>query len=489
MTDDKGVGLTGWLSGPRHKVSKAERDRSIALDKHRIAVLPLSNISPDPNDAYFADGMTEEIISTLSGVSGVNVVARTSVMGYKATTKKVREIANELEVGSILEGSFRKAGNRIRVTVQLIDIVNDKHVWSQSYDRQLDDVFAVQTDIAKRVAETLRIKIPTEEAQKIGKRPTENTKAYSLYLRGRYHLNRRSIEDILKAIEYFDQAVGEAPEFALGHVGVADSHQLLADWGRDIRKNHEIAKTAADRALELDSDLAEAHATRGLLLMSDFNLRGAEKEFNDALELKPSYATAHLWYSRLLLHELRWDEALEHVETAVELDPFSQIINRNHASYYESKRDYARALELYKRAAELDPNLSIPHFELARVYYKMKMFDAARRENKTAFDFHQMASPPLKRNEAMTAYWEGDKDTVRKVLPDLEAHVGEPLIDAFIIAGLHFYLDEIDEGFEWLEQSYARREYDLLDIQSDEKLDGIRSDPRYRNLLKRLGMQ
>jgi adenylate cyclase len=195
------------------------------LDPSRIAVLPFANMSPDPNDSYFADGITEKIISTLSGISGLNVVARTSVWGYKMTTKKVTDIGRELEAGSVLEGSFRKAGNKIRVTTQLIDVGSDRHVWAQSYDRDLDDVFRVQTEIDRQVSDTLRVKLLAREVDRIEKSPTRNTKAYTLYLRGRYHWNKRGLEDIKRAAEYFSQAVEEDRTFALGYVGLADCRE------------------------------------------------------------------------------------------------------------------------------------------------------------------------------------------------------------------------------------------------------------------------
>jgi len=461
---------------------------SAQLDPSRIAVLPFSNVSPDPNDSYLADGITEEIISTLSGVKELNVVARTSVMGYKGTTKKVRQIGSELDAGSILEGSFRKVGNRIRVTTQLIDVNSDRHVWAQSYDRSLDDVFAVQTDIAKQVSEALRIRIPSKELDRMERRPTASTEAYSLFLRGRYFLNRRGIEDLIKARDYFEQAIREDPNFALAYVGLADSREVLAGWDRDPGENREKARLAVARALELDQGLAEAHATQGLLLRSDLSLREAEDELRKAIRFKPSYAFAHMWYGQLLIGLLRWDEAFEHVEKALELDPLSQMISRAYARYHELKRDYPKAVELYKKAVELDPNLATTHFELARVYNEMKMFEEGKREMEVGFGLHQMVSPPLKRSEAMTAYWQKDKETVRRLLPELEAHVGEPLIDELLIAGLYFFLRELDKGFEWLEKSYARKDAGLIFIRVDEQFDDVRSDPRFSNLVTRLGL-
>ncbi len=476
--------------------------QSTELDKRRIAVLPFANMSPDPADEYFADGLTEELISKLSLVKGLRVIARTSVMSYKKKDRRISEIGAELGVGSVVEGSFRKAGNKIRVTTQLIDVRDDQHVWAQSYDRNFDDVFAVQTDIAKQVSDTLKVKILEAEMDWIGRKPTESAKAYTLYLRGRYHFNRRGVEDIVKASEYFGQAVREDERFALGYVGLADCYAVLSNLGIDSDANHQKAKIAVAKALELDGDLAEAHATRGLILFHEFSLGEAEEEFRKAIELKPSYAPAHHWYFRLLLGKLRWDEALTQIEKAVEVDPFSQIINLNHAHYYRRRGDYDKALELYKKAVELDPNFAYAHFDLAVTYGMMKRSADMKREAKIAIErgtreakiavglgrgsYHR----PVKILDALIAYSENDKEKVRKLLPELEANFGEPLaISALQAAGLHFYLGENEKGFEWLENSYSRKEDDLLYIRTDELFNGIRGDSRYQNLLKRIGIE
>ncbi len=473
------------------------------LDRKRIAVLPFANMSPDPADEYFADGLTEELISKLSLVKGLKVIARTSAMNYKRKEKQISEIGTELGAGSIVEGSFRKVGNKIRVTTQLIDVKDDQHVWAQSYDRNLDDVFAVQTDIAKQVSDALKVKILEAEIDEIDRKPTRSTKAYSLYLRGRYHFSRRGVEDVKNALEYFDQALKEDPRFALGYVGLADCYEVLSGLWIDSSANREKAKTAVAKSLQLDGNLAEAHATRGLVLLNDFNLREAEEEFRNAIELKPGYALAHQWYFALLVSELRWDEALRQIENAIQLDPFSQIINLNHALYYRSRSDYDKALELFMKAAELDPNFAPAHFELALTYGMMRRLDDMKREAKIAVELgnreFEIASRLARRSDqrkvkildAFTAYFEDDKEKVRNLLPELEAHFGEPLaILALTVAGLYFYLGEKEKGFDWLEKSYSRKEGGLLlNLRTNEWFDGIRSDPRYQNLLKRIGLE
>jgi TolB-like protein len=461
----------------------------VVLDKHRIAVLPFVNMSPDPNDEYFADGMTEEIISTVSGISGLDVISRTSIMRYKNTEKMMEEIGRELKAGSILEGSFRKAGNRIRVTTQLIDVAADKHLWAQNYDRNLDDIFAVQSDVARQVAEALRVRILSPEKERVEKKPTESTTAYSLYLRGRYHWNKYGPQDLKKAMEYFELAVKEDPNFALGYAGQADcAFELRFIWNRDLEENLAKAKAMAERALQLDPALAEAHTTLGFYHWSEYNPRRAEEEYRKAIELKPSYATAHQWYFWFLLYELRWDEALKEIEKAVELDPLSASTIFYLGLYYWARRDYQKAAEKMKIALELGLDL-VGHSGLFWVYGAMRMYDQMEKEAEAYARYIQDTAPRIRTFlDAFGAYFKGDKDTVRRLLPELEAHPKETNTSLTEIAGLHFFLDDIDKGFEWLEQAYSKREENLLDIQWLWFLDGVRNDPRYLDLLKRLGL-
>ena len=330
---------------------------SSAYPASRIAVLPFVSFSLDPNDGFFADGMTEEIISTVAGISGLSVISRTSVMGYKGTTKKVDEIGRELKVGSVLEGSFRKAGNRIRVTTQLIEVAGDRHLWAQNYDRNLDDVFEVQSDVAKQVAEALRVKILTPEAERIDRKPTESTKAYSLYLKGRQLWNKRGLQDLREAQEYFEQAVKEDPGFALGYVGIADCIVILrSNFSVGLGSGREREEALLVKALELDPELAEAHTTRANILSDAGRIGEAVAEFKKAIELKPSYASAHQWYHHALLRQFKWDEALAEIKRAVELDPLSPLINVNYSSCLEILGRTKDAREHLQQVERLFPN-------------------------------------------------------------------------------------------------------------------------------------
>jgi TolB-like protein/Tfp pilus assembly protein PilF len=458
---------------------------------NRIAILPLSNLGPDPKDEYLADGVTEDIISTVSGISGLEVISRTSVMGYKGTTKKVEEIGRELKVDSVLEGSFRKVGRKIRVTVQLIEAARDRHLWGQNYDKNLGEIFSVQSDVAKQVADALSVEILSPERRRIERRPTESTTAYTLYLKGRYLWNKRRLNDVKKAREYFELAVHEDPSFALGFVGQADcSVALGVNFRIDRDANLRMAKALVTRALELDPGLAEAHATMGHILALELNIRQAEDELMKAIKLKPSYSAAHLWYSiDVLLRRLRWVEALVEIEKAVELDPLSSVINTNYARYYNSRRDYAKALEICNRVAAVDPNYFEAHLMMAIICGRTKNYDDMKREFATSVELALDTYPLVKTwTDASAARLQDDKQTVRRLLPELETHLQETFAVAYDIACLYFFLGEKDRGFEWLNRSCSAREFSLVGVAFDPDLDGVRNDPRYLDLMKTLSL-
>jgi len=457
---------------------------------NRVAILPFRSMSPDPNDEYFAEGMTEEIISTVSGISGLEVISRTSIMGYKGTTKKVEDIGRELKVGSVLEGSFRKAGNRIRVTTQLIDVAKDKHLWAQNYDRNLDDIFEVQSDVAKQVADALRVRILSPELELVEKRHTDSTTAYALYLKGRHLWNRRGLEDLRKAKEYFELAVHEDPAFAQGYAGLADCYLLMRNnWGIDREANLDKTKAMLTKAIELDPKLAEAHATNGLVLVTECLLKAAEDEYRKAIELKPGYAFARMWYCQLLDCKGRWDEAKEQIEKAAELDPHSPVVIQNVGVHYHVKREYPKALEFYRRAVELDPDYFSAHNSMFWAYGRMKRFDEMRREGEICVKLGKDTYPHIQEwADYYSALCEDDRGKVRKVLPELQTYDKDPGWDPYPIAWGYFLLGEIDRGFELMELAYSKWRTFLLSMKVDSELDVVRNDPRYLDLLKRLGL-
>ena len=294
-------------------------------------------------------------------------------MRYKKNPRPLKDVFRELGAGTVLEGSVRKSGDKLRVTVQMIDAPRDRHVWAESYDREFKDVFEIQTGIARQVADALRVRISAKASEVMEERSATGAGAYTQYLKGRFYWNRRGLEDIRRAIGCFEAAVSGDPRFALGYVGLGDCYQVLRTrFGVDIEENGRKTKQAVARALELDPNLAEAHATRGVSMLFDFDVRGAEGELRMATELKPGYASAHQWYSQVLIAQQKWGEARVHIGKAAELDPVSHVICLVHTFLYEAKRDYGSALELAKRAIELNPDDPSSHFELAFLYGKLK---------------------------------------------------------------------------------------------------------------------
>jgi len=464
-------------------------------NERRIAVLPFANFSSDPNDEYFADGLTEEVISTLSKVGGVEVISRTSVMQYKKTPKPIKEVSKELEAGMILEGSVRKAGSRLRVTAQMIDAVTDRHLWTESYDRDYQDVFAIQSDIAGQVADALSVRILPGEKGAVTKKPTESTVAYTLYLKGRYLWNKRGgkegEENVKKARECFEEAVKEDSRFALGYVGQADCYLSLRGGDQiSLDAGLEKAKAMVTKALELDPDLAEAHATKGLVLMDEYEFRGAVEGFRRAIELKPNYALAHQWYSYIFFHQQRWDEALEENEKAVELDPLSPGAIFNQAHMYFHMKDYGKAIELWKRVTALDPGYVGAHFMMTYVYALLKMVEDVRREA-TIYAELVRDSCPLAGlfRDFHIAYAEDNIEAMRRLAPEVEVHFREVGYGAYNVAATFFSIGENDKGFEWLERCYSWRDPTILEIKCDqENMHRVCTDPRYLDLLKRLGL-
>jgi len=356
-----------------------------AADRTRLAVLPLANISPDPDDEYFTDGMTEELIYALSKVPGLKVIAQTSVMGYRATAKPIREIARELSVGSVLEGSVRKAGDRLRITVQLIDAASEEHLWAARYDRELADVFEIQTEIAQSVAGELRgVLVARAPAQ-----PTQNLDAYKEYLKGRQFWARRTKTSLHKALEHFEAAIGADPDFAKAYSGIADAYTVLVNHGHEAASTaHPKARAAAEKALALDPNLAEAHASLGLVyLEADHDSARAESEMRRAVELNPNYATAYHWLGNILAYLGRDQEAAQAMERALELDPLAHITHVAYAESLVEGGDAERAKALLLRARDLEPDY--PGVAAALAYAEMVLWNWCGAEDALDIGLHR----------------------------------------------------------------------------------------------------
>jgi TolB-like protein/Tfp pilus assembly protein PilF len=453
-----------------------------------IAILPFANFSPDPNDEYFADGITDEIISAVAGISGLSVISRTSVMGYKGTTKKVKEIGRELEVGSVLEGSFRKAGNRIRVTTQLIDVAHDRHLWAQNYDRNLDDIFAVQSDVAKQVADALRVRILSPEKERIERKPTESTEAYALCLKGRYYWNEATKEGNDKALSYFNESVRLDPNYALAYAGIADCYHLAGDlhW-LPPQEAYPKSRANAEKAIEIDPLLAEAHAALGAVLFHhDWKWSESERELSRAIALRPSYAEAHDFYSVLLLFLLRLDESYEHIMRAHELDPLAMDIGADlGARMYETGKT-EEAISHLEKLARTYPDSPYVSSALGSAYHgggrnREAVQELRRTVELSHGDLHYLAGL------GMILGWTEQREEAESILRRLEDSAKRSYVSSVDIAIILESLGRRDDALKCLETAYSSRSGALAGVRLVPEMSELRKDPRWISIEKRMG--
>jgi serine/threonine-protein kinase len=459
-------------------------------DGKSIAVLPFEDISAGDENTYFGDGLTEEIITNLSKLRQLKVVSQTSVMAYDRSAKTMRQVASDLGVQYLLEGSVRKHGRDLRVSAQLVDATQDAYLWAETYRGSLDEVFDIQEKVAARIVRALKVKLTPDEKRTLKKRSTQNSEAYQLYLQGRYFWNRRNEEGLKMAIKYFQMAIEKDPRYALAWAGIADSYSLLGEYGKIPRKEvYPLAQAAVDKALEIDARLAEAHTSlASLLMLSKWDWEGAEKEFRRAIELNPNYATAHHWYSQWLLSMGRLDEGLASAARAAELDPVSQAILRDKGLAFYYDRQYDRAIEMATKTLELDPRYSGAHRLLSLSYQGKAMFSEAIAENQRWGDLSGNGVETMIALAQLYAV-SGAKQEARAIVERVEA---EKLRSDNMCRGLALIfsaLGENDPAFHWLQKSYERREEALLSLKVDPKADRLRSDPRFRALLKVMGVE
>jgi adenylate cyclase len=454
--------------------------------KNRIAVLPFTNISPDPGDSYFSDGLTEELISALSEIQGLRVIARTSVNRFRGGAKDVTQIGDELQVSFILEGSVRKSGNKIRVATQLIDVATQEHAWSNQYDRNLDDVFMIQSDIAKSVADSLKVTLRTGEKARIEEKKTENVSAYVAYLKGRALLHDRSEKAIKGAKEQFELAIKEDPTYARAYAGLADIHILLGDYlFSPVPESLEEARYYVKKALDLDPGIAEARVSLAETLMYEYKFREAEREFRKAIALNPSYATAHHWYANCLTDFGRVDEAYLQITLAEELDPLSSVIclSAAYASIVGGKEDEAR--KRLKKLSEIDPSSPLVnegymtyHFAKGEWDETMKYLDKMREADPSDpyldADVAYIYAVTGRQKEALELV-----EKLKRVIPE-NSGTKSSLI-AFVYAGF----DGMDQVFSWLERGLQSREIFFGWFRRYPIFENVRRDPRFNELLKK----
>jgi adenylate cyclase len=456
---------------------------SMKLDTRRIAVLPFANISPDPGDEYFADGMTEELITSLSGVKELTVIARTSVMKYKTGTKGVDEIGRELNVGTLVEGSVRKAGHRIRVAVQLVNSNTGGHLWAQNYDRELEDVFAIQSDIAERVAKALEVKVLGEERSRLEGRASKNTEALTLYMKGRASINEGTEPSVRRAIEYLERAVQQDSDFALAYVGLADCYYILTggwhmSWSEGLAK----AKENLDKAMALNPQLGEAHALLGLWLRNELRWKEAEAEFKIALQLSPSYALAHNRYAALLYSVRRLDEALYEARKAEELDPLSLSFMGRVAWVLYYRREFEQAIEQCNRILRMEPT----HDDALITTFLAYVHKSALNQAETCFSKLREVLGGLHGTKAWLGAFLaaiGRTDEAKAMIKEAER---DPESSPVAFAYYHTFLGNVDLAFDFLDKACEARDAYLYDIKVDPSWDRLRSDTRFAVLLQKL---
>jgi eukaryotic-like serine/threonine-protein kinase len=452
-----------------------------------IAVLPFVNASTDPENEYFSDGMTDELITALTKVEGLQVASRTSAFALKGVREDVRSLGARLNVSAVLEGTVRRAGNRLRITVQLTEITNGRALWSERYDREIADVFAIQDEIARTIVATLRTTFLGELGDPTPVRYTANVKAYQLYLKGRYWWNRRTQAAIAEGIKYFEEAIAEDADYALAYTGLADSYALQVDYrGAPVVEGMERAKVFARKALELDETLAEAHTSLGwVTFIYDWDWSAADRELARAIELNPRYSVARQWRSWLLIALGNTEASIVEGRRAVELDPASVSIRRSLGWLHYYAREYDAALEQLRRALAMNPTAEENHRLLGLAYIQKGMYDeagAAFREAIANSESPALATAGL----GQVAALRGRAREARSILDELYAAGRERYISPVAYVMLHATLGDLDQSFEWLERAYADRRGWLAYLRVEPMLDPLRTDPRLRRLLERM---
>jgi TolB-like protein/DNA-binding winged helix-turn-helix (wHTH) protein/Flp pilus assembly protein TadD len=454
-----------------------------------LAVLPLENLSRDPSQDYFSDGMTDELITELGQIGELRVISRTSAMTYKGARRPLPEIAKELNVDAVVEGTVLRSGNRVRITAQLIQAATDVHLWAQSYEGELRDTFALQQKVARAIAEQIQIKLNPQQQRGLKSPRTVNAEAHEAYLKGRYFWNKRTADGLKKALEYFNEAIEKDPNYAQAYSGLADSYALMGDWEYGVLAPKEAlpkARVAATKALALDNTLGEAHTSLAFSLdLFDWDWNSAEKEFRLAVELNPSYATAHQWYAWHLIVLGRNGEAVTEMRRAQSLDPLSLIISADMADILLVARLYDESIQQSRKTIEMDPRFAVAHFQLGEAYVQKHMYNEGIAELQKAVGFSG-GNKTFASNLAYAYATSGKRDEAEKILRDLEKPSQDGFSNASEIAVVHVGLDEKDQAMTWLETAYEERFNPSVLFRPC--FDPLRSDPRFRDLLRRMDL-
>jgi len=452
-----------------------------------IAVLPFENASADPNAEYLSDGITENIIGSLTHLPKLRVMARSTVFRYKGQLTDPQKVGNELNVRTVLTGRVVQRGESLTIGTELVDVANGWRLWGEQYNRKLVDIFTVQEEIANEICERLRLNLTGDEKKRLSKRPTQNTEAYQDYLRGRYYWNKRTADGVTKGIEYFERAIEKDSSYPLAYAGLADSYNILGFYAygapRDVFPK---AKAAALKALEIDDALPEAHASLAYAkLYYDWDWPSAEKEFKRVVERDPAYATGHGFYGNVLVAMGRFKEGIAEMEKAQELDPLSLIISAGIGWGFYFARQYDQAVEQLRKTLELDPHFVVAHAWLGGTYLQKGLFPEAITELQTAIEIS--GGSPLYIAFLGHAYGvAGDALEAQKILDQLKEQSAGSYVSSYSIAEVYVGLGDRHQALEWLEKAYEERARALVSVKVEPKVDPLRSDLRFQDLLRRM---
>jgi TolB-like protein/DNA-binding winged helix-turn-helix (wHTH) protein/Tfp pilus assembly protein PilF len=454
-----------------------------------LAVLPLESLSGDPSQDYFADGMTDALITDLAQISALRVISRTSVMTYKHVHRPLPEVARELNVEAVVEGTVSRSGERVRITAQLIQVPDERHLWAQSFDGDLKDTVALQDNVARTIAEQIQVTLNPQEQAALDKAKTVNPVAYEAYLKGRYFWNKRTREGLVKATDYFQQAVDIDPENATAYSGLADAYALSGDWEYGILSPQDAfprAKAAATKALALDDNLSEAHTSLAFILdLYDWDWASAEKEYKRALALNPGYATAHQWYAWHLVVMGQNDEAIAELKKAQSLDPLSPIISADLADLFCVAHFYDECVEQSQRTIEMHPHFAVAHYELGQALEQKHKHDEAIAEFRRAIELSG-GNTTFESNLANTYAVSGRKEEAMKIAQDLENRQRENSPTDASIALIYVGLGDNERAMIWLNKAYQARFNPSILMRP--AFDPLRSDSRFQDLLHRIGL-
>ena len=452
-----------------------------------IAVLPFVNESGNIDVEYLSDGITESLINTLSQLPNLSVKARATVFHYKAKDVTPQKVGSELSVRAVLNGRVQQRGDELILSLELIDALTGNQIWGEHYIRKQADLISLQNEIARDVADKLKVKLSGADERNLTKNYPNSTEAYQLYLKGRFFLNQRTAESLKKSVEYFNQAIEKDPRYALAFAGMADAYSLFPGYSAGLpQESYSKAKAAARQALEIDETLAEAHTSLGVLLIGEWNLPDSNREFQRAIALNPNYPTAHHWYAcNNLLITKRFDEAIAEGKRAQELDPLSLIINADLGYDYIYARQYDKAIEQLRKTTEMDQSFYYAHWQLGKAYELKGLFAEA-------IDQYQKARQLIDDTSVLAALIHvyaasGRRDDALKTLEQLKQTAKQRSVSPMNWSIAYAGLDDKDEAFNWLEKGYEAR-YKMAFLRIEPLFDNLRSDPRYADLVRRVGL-